>query len=285
MSYKTILVHLDESPRLAERVRLAAALALADQGHLIGVALTGIARLAYRDGHIDEQDPHLALHLSLLRERAGRALAGFAAQLDALGLRSHEQHVVDDDAGTGLSLQARHADLVVIGQRQPGRGGALLGDLAGHVLLHGGRPLLVVPDSGASRVPLERVLVAWDGGREAARALTAALPLLRRAAQVDLAVFAPAEPGAGDAAADAAVVAHLRRHGVAVELLARPAPAPGLLRHPDPVGAALLALAAERHSDLLVMGGYGHSRLREILLGGVTRTLLEQATLPLLIAH
>ncbi|MBJ7309284.1 universal stress protein [Rugamonas sp. CCM 8940] len=282
MSYKTILVHLDESPRLSERVRLAAALALADEGHLIGVALTGIARLAYHDGRIDEQDPHLALHLNLLRERAGRALAGFATQLDQLGLRAHEQHVVDDDAGSGLSLQARHADLVVIGQRQPGRGGALLGDLAGHVLLHGGRPLLVVPESGTSRASLERILVAWDGGREAARAVTAALPLLRRAVQVDLAVFANDDD---EAAAGGAIAAHLRRHGVHVEPLVRPAPAPGLLRHPDPLGAALLALAAERHSDLLVMGGYGHSRLREILLGGVTRTVLEQATLPLLMAH
>lgn len=281
MSYKTIVLHLEESDGLERRIRLAAALALREQAHLIGVALTGISRYLYQDQVADQDDPHLALHLNMLRTQARRALAGFAPLMEQLGVHSHEQLVVDDEAASGLSQAGRCADLLIMGQSQAQRGKALLGDLPGDVLMQSGRPLLLLPP-GPAPVPdgaPARILIAWDHSREAARAVTAALPLLRGATEVSLALIDQ------DGEAGAAMQRYLSRHGVAARLLHQRLREDGRRRRPDEIGAALLGLASEHGCDLLVMGAYGHSRFRETLLGGVTRTLLATMTLPLLLAH
>ncbi|NRR28637.1 universal stress protein [Oxalobacteraceae bacterium] len=287
MSYRTILLHLDESANAAERIRLATRLALLNEAQLIGVAMTGISRFLYNKELVDDHDPHLTLHLNVLRDKARHALDGFLPRVRELGLHSAEEHVVDDDAGTGLSLHARYADLLVIGQTDPARSTPLLGDLPGHVILHAGRPVLVVPHAGAVPDSLRNVLIAWDASKEAARAVSAALPLLRRAEQVGLAMFDPEDNSAGlqGGQPGADIQQYLARHGVRAELLLRHSPRQGLLNRPDSVGEALLALAAERKADLLVLGAYGHSRFRETLLGGVTRTVLDEMTIPVLMAH
>lgn len=291
MSYKTILVHVDEAPRAAERIRLAAELARLDGGHLVGVALTGISRFLYQNELVDDQDPNLALHLSFLRERAGRALADFAPLAQRLGAPSAEQRVVDDEAGGGLSLLARHADLVVVGQADP----ELLSTSAGsefpaQVLTHSGRPVLVVPYAGlpgpAGQAAARRVVIAWNGGKEAARAVREALPLLRRAERVHVAIFdADLQPAVHGDTPGAELRAYLARHGVQAEVLLRQSARQGLLKRPADTGGALLSLAADVACDLLVLGAYGHSRFRETLLGGVTRTVLESMTMPVLMAH
>ncbi len=287
MEYRTVLVHVDDTPRAAVRIRAAAALARAAGGHLVGAALTGVSRLLYQPGPGADPDPTLALHLGFLRERAQLALDAFAREAAAAAVPSFEARLIDDEAGAGIALQARAADLVVLGQAEPGAGQPpAMADFPAYVVLHAGRPVLLLPYAGPAPRLDGKVLLAWDGGREAARALQLALPLLRRAASVRVAVF---EPGAASRTLADALAADplplLARHGVAAELSVH---AVGGKRGPQrrhEVGDALLSLATDLPADLLVMGAYGHSRMRATILGGVTRTVFDSMTIPVLMAH
>ncbi|WP_342117435.1 universal stress protein [Pseudoduganella sp. OTU4001] len=299
MAYKTILVHVDEAPHSAARILLAGELALQEGAHVIGVAATGISRFLYQNETVDDSDPNLARHLDILRERAGRALAEFAPRLQAMGVQSYEQRILDDEASAGLSLMARHADLVVVGQSDPhGRGP----DVPAEVLAGSGKPVIVLPlgartsatiavtrdgiASSGGPAPARHILVAWNASREAGRALQDALPLLRRADSVTVAIYdAEARPGVFGEPAGSDILAWLERHGVMGKLVLGQSERQGLLKRPGAVGEQLLAQAAERDCDLLVMGAYGHSRFRETLMGGVTRSVLDGMTLPLLMSH
>lgn len=299
MAYKTILVHVDEAPHSAARILLAGELALQEGAHVVGVASTGISRFLYQNETVDDKDPNLGRHLDILRERARRALAEFAPRLQALGVQSFEQRILDDEAAAGLNLLARHADLVIVGQLDPnGRGP----DVPAEVLLGSGKPVLVLPfaartssaisvtrdgiASPGGPAPARHILAAWNASREAGRALQDALPLLRRADSVTVAIIdAGAHPRDVGDPPGAEVLAWLERHGVLATLALAQGERPGLLKRPGNVGEQLLVLAAERDCDLLVMGAYGHSRMRETLLGGVTRSMLDAATLPLLMSH
>lgn len=279
MSYKTVLVHVDDGARRQRHIAVAAAIALLDDGHLVGVAPTGLTRLLYQNAMAGGLAPNLSRHLDSLRDRAARALAGFQARAAALGVHTVEARMIDDEAGPGVSLLARYADLVVIGQ---GAGG----DPAPYVVLNSARPVLIVPPGDDAGAPARRVLICWNASREAGRAVSAALPLLRRAGAVHVAVFDAARDAAAHGPRPGVAIAdHLARHGVRSTVSVRACPRRGAFRHPDDIGAALLAQAAELSSDLLVMGAYGHSRLRETILGGVTRTVLRDMTMPALMAH
>ncbi|MYN02062.1 universal stress protein [Pseudoduganella sp. DS3] len=299
MAYKTILVHVDEAPHSAARILLAGELALQEGAHVVGVATTGVSRFLYQNETVDEHDPNLARHLDILRERAGRALAEFAPRLQALGVQSLEQRILDDDASAGLSLMARHADLVIVGQLDARQRGP---DVPAEVLAASGKPVLVVPlsarpsgtiavtrdgiASSGGPAPARHILAAWNASREAGRALQDALPLLRRAERVTVAIFdAETRPGVFGEPPGADILAWLARHGVSAHLVLGQGERQGLLKRGSDIGGQLLALAAERDCDLLVMGAYGHSRLRETLLGGVTRSVLDAMTLPLLMSH
>lgn len=288
MSYQTILVHVDDSARAAVRIRAAAGLARAAGGHLVGAALTGVSRFLYQGYPAEQADPNLALHLGFLRERAQRALAGFEREAGAAGLASFEARLIDDEAGAGIALHARCADLVVLGQAEPGV--AALADLPAYVVLHSGRPVLVLPYAGPSAGqagPLGRtVLAAWDASAEAARALLLALPLLRRAGTLRIAVFD--HPSGARTVAEAAAAdprPWLARHGIQAELSVHALDGTRGRHRRHEVGDALLSLATDLSADLLVMGAYGHSRMRETILGGVTRTVFESMTIPVLMAH
>jgi len=300
MSYKTILVHADDAPHSAARILLAGELALQEGAHVIGVATTGISRFLYQGETVDEQDLNLMRHLDVLRERAEQSLAEFAPRLRHMGVQSFEQRVLDDEAGAGVSLLARHADLVVIGQAAPqGRGPS---DVLAEILSGAGRPVLILPHtmrassaisvdstgvaSPGAPLPGRHVLVAWNASKEAARALDDALPFLRRADRVTLAIFdADERPGVYGEPAGSEVRAWLERHGVRALIALEQTERQGLLKRPGNTGEALLAMAGACDCDLLVMGAYGHSRFRESLLGGVTRTVLEAMTLPVLMSH
>jgi len=299
MAYKTILVHVDEAPHSPARILMAGELALQEGAHVIGVATTGISRFLYQNETVDDNDPNLARHLDILRERASHALADFAPRLQALGVQSFEQRILDDEPAAGLSLMARHADLVIVGQLTPnGRGP----DVPAEVLAGSGKPVLVMPfaartsaaiavssDGVASPggpAPARHILVGWNASREAGRALQDALPLLRRADSVTVAIYdADARPGVFGDSPGSDVLAWLERHGVMAKLVLGASERQGLLKRPGNVGEQLLALAGERDCDLLVMGAYGHSRFRETLLGGATRSVLDAMTLPLLMSH
>ena len=288
MTYKTVLLPIDDSAGRAARIDAAASIAQACGGHLTGVALTGVSRLLYQNQPDLDADPNLSLHLNFLRERATRALDGFEQQVRAAGVASFEQRVLDDEAAGGISLLARYADLVVISQyNAKDKSPSVMRDFPAYVLLHSGRPVLIVPY--APPLPLlappaaaRNVLISWNASKEASRAVSAALPLLQRAGQVHVAIFdaqvhAPEhgeQPGAE-------LTHYLARHGVEARLHLLDG---GGVRRGD-IGEALLSQAADLSADLLVMGAYGHSRLRETILGGVTRTILQSMTIPVLMAH
>ncbi|HYD94088.1 MAG TPA: universal stress protein [Noviherbaspirillum sp.] len=273
MSYKTILVHVDESSHASERIKIAAAIAMTENAHLIGTAVTGASRYLPRGSVLADVDPRLSAPLDFLQDRAIRGLEEFESAVQMLGLPSFEKRLVDDEAGGGICLQARYADLVVIGQNDPQEATPLvMPDFPQYVVLHCRRPVLLVPHDGRFDTIGKRVLVAWDASMEATRAVGDAIPLLRRAHTVEVATFnsdANRQPGAE-------IAQYLKRHGIQTELLQR--------RTDGNVGAALLALAAELGCDLLIMGGYGHLRFREIVLGNATQTVLASMTIPVMMS-
>ncbi|RZI44397.1 universal stress protein [Herbaspirillum sp. HC18] len=280
MSYKTILVHVDTSRHADQCIRLAAEIAEKEQAHLIGAATTGVSRYIYQSGMLDPMDPgmanHLALHLDALRKQARTALDRFDTLAAARNLRSRESELIDDEAGAGLSLRARYCDLVVIGQFDPDEAAAtVMSDFPEFVVLNAARPVMIVPYAGRFENIGRRVLVAWDASISATRALIHALPMLRRAEIVEVAVFNPGDAHGEMPGADIAL--YLARHNIKVDVIRQ--------KTRIDVGNSLLSLAADLGSDMMVMGGYGHSRFREIVLGGVTRTVMEEMTIPVLMSN
>jgi nucleotide-binding universal stress UspA family protein len=280
MNYKTILLDLDQSPRCDVRIQLAAQLAQRCNGHLIGAAVTGISRHVFSRAEFDLTDPVFAHHRDHLRQHARDVLKHFEQVVASVGVDSVESRLVDDDAAGGMVLHSRYADLTVMGQFDaaatiPG----VMSNLPELVVLGSGRPVLIVPHSGQPAYPLRRVLVAWDGSLSASRAISLALPLLLHADAVDVVVMKAADKAddvhGEQAGADLALF--LARHQIKVDVVER--------QVKGDRGEALLSIAADLAADLIVMGGYGHTRFRELVLGGVTRTLLHSMTIPVLMAH
>jgi len=177
-----------------------------------------------------------------------------------------------------VAHRARVADLLVLGQIDsadpPQR--YLPPGFVESVLIESGRPALVIPYTGAPKVIGKVAVVAWKNTAESARALSAAMPILRRCERVHVARWGEADESEGDAPLE--IERYLGLHGIAVTMDRRDAA-------PDSVGDALLSLAADTSADLLVMGCYGHSRARELVLGGATRAILKSMTVPVLMAH
>ncbi|MBJ6980643.1 MULTISPECIES: universal stress protein [unclassified Luteimonas] len=173
---------------------------------------------------------------------------------------------------------AHHADLsVVTGPVNDGVEGSVAHDFVASLLLGSGRPVLVIPPGATAPEEGGAILVAWRPGAEAARALHDALPLLRGASRVDVLAIDPS-PGAEGGLALDDVGAHLARHGVQANVVVQSA-------RGRAVSAILLEHAREMPAQLIVAGGYGHSRLREWVMGGVTRELLLGSPVPLLLSH
>jgi len=279
MPYKTILVHVDESKHAAARVKIAAEMAITENAHLIGTAMIGISRVTYQECAADFAWTIMAAEIDSLRERIDQALMEFDAIAKQMGVLSYEKRLVYDDPANGLALQARYSDLVVISQTDLDETSSrVIAGLPEYVMLNCARPVLLVPYAGRFDHVGSNVLVAWDGTMEATRAVTNAIPLLKRAKNVTVALFNPSvqfdvhgeQPGAD-------IALYLTRHNIKVEVLEQATELD--------VGNTLLSLAADLRSDLIVMGGYGHARFREVLLGGVTKTVLKTMTLPVLMSH
>jgi nucleotide-binding universal stress UspA family protein len=279
MSYKTILVHVDRSKHAAARIKHAAEIALAENAHLVGAAMTGISRFIYQDSAIDISRTVVAAQIDALNESANQALAQFESIAKQLGVLSYEKRLVSDEPAGGLALQARYCDLVVISQTDLDEPAASLeADLPEYVMLNCARPVLIIPSAGQFSHIGKNVLVAWDGSMEATRAISNAIPLLKRAKNVTVALFNPnaqidvhgEQPGAD-------IALFLARHHVKVEVVQK--------NTSVDIGNALLSTAADIQSDLIVMGGYGHTRFREVILGGVTMTVLNSMTVPVLMSH
>ena len=210
--------------------------------------------------------------------KADEALAT-AAFRDLIGSTSlsSEWRVADGLAEEVVAAHARYADLVIIGQAEPDAAATTTPpDLAETVAIAGERPVLIVPHIGVTKPPGKTVMLCWNGTREAARAATGALPILKKADKVIILLSIPGtmateQPGAS-------VARWLARHGVKA-VVQRDTAAD------SDVGGVILSRAADQDADLIVMGLYGHSRMREWVLGGASRTLLASMTVPLLVAH
>jgi nucleotide-binding universal stress UspA family protein len=279
MSYKTIVVHLEPGPRCAARVALAARLAGRYGSRLVGIAPTGVPDvIVAMNSAVPDAIKCVALSAADLRENAEAAAGAFDQQCRVAGVASFQAEVVVDEAVDAVVRRGRCSDLIVVGQTDVGAPvEGIAFDFPQQVLLHAGPPVLVVPYTGTFASLGERVLVAWKDTREAARALRDALPLLRDARHVSLVEIGEvrSEP-ARDDSLDAAS-AWLASHAVAFDAH-REIELAG-------VGDQLLSRASDLGVDLIVCGGYGHSRLREWVLGGVTRHLLQHMTVPTLLSH
>jgi nucleotide-binding universal stress UspA family protein len=272
---KSILVHIDASPRSAVRLALAQALARqhgASLGALYGVVPAVLANpWTAGDGMVVAASMLVDLEHEQ-RERA-RAMVGQAAAQGAVSW-------IDGGASPYRALwqHALYADLLVLGQDDAADGltGALPPGLVPTLVAEAGRPTLVLPAAGDFESRPGRVLIAWKPTREAARAVAAALPWLLGAAAIDIATR---PEGDADDIDHAAALQHwLRQQGVT-------APVHGHVPGEGDIGERLLGLAADTGAGLLVMGCYGHSRTREWVLGGASRSVLHTMTLPVLMVH
>ena len=278
MSFKTIAVHLDDRPRCAIRVVLAASLAARFEGKLVGITPTGVPDVVLSmNTALPDGLEVIALSLAHLRQRAEATAQAFDAQCKALDVRS-EFRIVVEEALDAMVEHGRCSDLIVVGQTDRHQApDGLAFDFPQQALLHAGPPILIVPYAGVFASVGQSVLVAWKGTREAANALRNALPLLRSAQHVSLVEVGDAPDRAAGDDSLVSAKAWLESHGIDVHAHRELALAG--------VGAQLLSRAATLGADLIVCGGYGHSRLREWMLGGVTRHLLEHMTVPVLFSH
>lgn len=278
MSYKTILVHADLSRHAPGRIRIAAQLAKAHGAHLIGVAATGVSRDMFPHGYHAAPGSLEASYFQPLHDMAARALEQFSAIADEAGVPS-ESRLVCDLVSDAVARLGRFSDLVVVNQDDLAE--ALtdtIGRVPEYVVFTCARPVLVVPCAPLCRPPGEHILVAWNGSKEASAALRAAVPLLQRATRVTVVSFQiPGGTDLPDAGEDGDLIAFLARHAIRVEMLT-------IQRNIDN-GHHLLTLATQDGYDLVVMGCYGHTQFRELFLGGVSRTVLQDSTIPLLLAR
>jgi nucleotide-binding universal stress UspA family protein len=182
--------------------------------------------------------------------------------------------------GEVAAVHGRYADLIILGQLDPGDAQApLIKPRPEEVALLAGRPILVLPYVGKFERIGQRVLVAWDASREATRAVNDAMPLLVGASSITVIAVDPRQTPDGHGEIPGGDIAlHLARHGVATRVESTVSAGIG-------VGDTLLSRASDLEADILVMGAYGHSRVRELVLGGATRTVLASMTLPVLMAH
>ncbi|MBX6747324.1 MAG: universal stress protein, partial [Acetobacteraceae bacterium] len=272
MQLKDILVHLDATEQARTRLRLAADLARQHDAHLTGLLVVDVMLPAITGADMGG-GAMLAELLEQMRQDAladaAKVEAAFREQLRRDGIAG-EWRQVEGPTPEIVALHARYADLVMLGQEDPDAGLPTAGPVIEQALFNTGRPVLLVPYAGRFDTLGRNVLIGWNASREAARAVNDALPLIAQAETATVLAINPRrgldghgeEPGAD-------IARHLARHGVKVKV-----------EHTTATdvsdGEVLLNYAADLSADLLVIGGYGHSRFRELVLGGVTRTLLRQ---------
>jgi nucleotide-binding universal stress UspA family protein len=273
---KDIVVNLglgDQDPAGNYAVSMAAAF----QAHLLGVAFAYEPIVAYSaTGAIPAE--FLEAQRSEADKTARKAIDRFEEAAKRAGI-SWETRVLSasiSGASDQLGRIGRRFDVIVLGQ--PTRDKPMPDEVIDEgVLFDSGRPVVFVPFIQKEGMKLDRVIVCWDGGRAATRALADSMPFLEKAKQVEVVVVG-SKPPKSDEVSGADIGQHLARHGLTVDVKR--------ITSPDiDVASTILSYAADASADLIVMGGYGHSRLREFVLGGATRGLLESMTVPVLMSH
>ncbi|MCS6892110.1 MAG: universal stress protein, partial [Rhodovarius sp.] len=271
MKLADILVLLDGSPASHRRLEIACGIAARHEAHVIGLrCIDPIGRaMLYGDAG---GGYGLSALIEALRKEALEKAAAIEADFQETAARfgvGAEWRLVEAAAVDVIALHGRYADLIVMGQPDREQGGPGVDAVVEQALFASGRPVMVAPFAGGPAEAGKRVLIGWNASREAARAVHDALPLLLRAEAVTVFAANPEQGISGHGDVPGADIArHLARHGVKVEV--RQAFSDEL----SP-GEMMLNLASDLGVDLIVMGGYGHSRWRELVLGGVTRTMLR----------
>lgn len=276
-SLTNILVHLDDGQACGERLELSAQLAQSYDAHLSALYVGRFLTQAL----LVDAPPSGMLIEALEKEqqiRTAKVRALFESRTSNVESR-REFHAEDGDPVYWLTLYGRYADVIVVQQPEEGDivigAGAMLGALA----LSCGRPVLVIPRAAVTSLSADRIMIAWNGSREAARAVADALPFLQKASEVEVVTVDEVKTtadGAGPSVHD--VCRHLERHGIKAAAVELPRPE-------IKIADALLSRAAAQGADLVVLGAYGHSRFRELVLGGVTQQFLSHCAAPLLLSH
>lgn len=278
MTFKTIVLHLNDERRVAGLVDAAAHLAERHQAHVMGLYVlppvpsygtTSLGAGIIKSG------------LNTFREDAARVEARFHAATDGRPFVSEWRLAEATTLGYAETIMdhGRAADLIMVGQRDTDWTFSTLLDEPERIAIESGRPVIIVPHAGRHADFGKRVTVAWNGRREAVRAVFDALPLLKEADNVRLVWINPQnEPNdVGDIPAAEIAIA-LSRHGVKCETARS-------FASDLKVGDVLLADIADDGCDLLVMGAYGRSRIREFVFGGTTRHILKHMTVPVFMSH
>jgi nucleotide-binding universal stress UspA family protein len=278
MRYCDILLHLTDDTRSAEKTATALNIAARFNAAVTAVyTLPFPSQLYYMGDYVPPA--FFQQQMDEAKDAANAARKAFESSAKEAGVHATwaetEQMPLD-----ALQAWGRSCDLAVIGQPDPDRSDLAMNNLGTATLpadlaLALGRPLLTVPYIGQYPAPGKSVVVAWNDSREAARAVHDALPLLAGAGSVTIFGI---NPDAADEASAARLVAHLGRYGIVAK-------AKHAVVEDIAAGEALLSTLADHSADMLVMGAYGHSRLREMVLGGVTRTILQSMTVPVLLGN
>jgi nucleotide-binding universal stress UspA family protein len=277
MSYKTILVHLNDKRRAEAMLEAAVQLATRYNSHLMGLHVDAVMAapplsLTYASS---------GLGTVAAEERGnGEAIAALFTRMTATGTCVGEWQRLKVPLGDLVSVvveRGRTADLIVAGQADPDWDLSPVLDFPERLALESGRPVLVIPYVG--RYPLigRNVVVAWKAGRETTRAVFDALPLLKGAENVHI-LEVRGRADEKTLGADTSIAASLARHGV--KSTVRTSVAPDIS-----VADEILSRLSDLDADLLVMGAYGHSRMRELVFGGVTRHIARHMTVPTLFSH
>ena len=274
---KDILVNLSVGDRPNPAGDYAISVAAAFDAHLSGIAfvydpivpVSGAGYIPADVIEMQERENAAASKAALDRFAAACTRAGITAEPLTLGASL-------SGVGDQFSHLARRFDLAIVGQAEPERS-AVEEVIAEAALFEFGRPVIVVPYIQKDPLKLDRVMLCWDGSRAATRAIADAMPLLKKAGQVEI-VIVSNERGKRDEIEGADIAQHLARHGLKVEVKRT------VLGDID-VADVILSHAADAGADFIVMGGYGHSRLREFVLGGVTRSIFRSMTAPVLMSH
>lgn len=280
MSYKTILVSLNEVGRLSELVAAAVTLARETGAHVSGLYVVPAVQV-YPSVGFEAAPQVFEGNRSYFKDNAARVKEAFEEAMRREGL-SHDFHQIDARTpviADEVVASGRVADLVIVSATDPEEITGVERDFVEQVVMALGRPVIVLPYKGKAAVALGEVVIGWDGGREAARATFDALPLLRKASKVRVVRIDPQkDPSLRGSVAGADLAEALSRHGVRAE-------AQGYPTDGQDEGQALMRCAEDCGAGLIVMGAYGHSRLAEFIFGGATRFVLNRLVCPVLMSH
>lgn len=271
--YKDILLHVDTANAMGHRQQAAQRLAERFNAHVTGLfVIEPLTIPAYAGMNLGAD--LLAEGQRASQEAADGARRSFERQMNSAGVAS-EWRLAEGLTSNVITTHGRYGDLVVLGQHDPAEG--LGAGIVDDVVMSVGRPVLVVPYVGLRATLGRRILLAWNGSRESVRALHDAMGLLQAAEQVVVMSVNPAEDESRHIAG-ADISRHLARHGVEAVVNST-------VSRDIEIGDTLLSRAADEDVDLIVMGAYGHSRIREMVLGGATRQILGHMTVPVLMSH